>query len=100
MMICIEGLLIPAGWDNKGKVIDLAIATQNEQEYLITDKDQVKRLKLFLRQEVEIKGILQTKEGKRFIQVKKFSKLETKPNTKNFLSNCSTNNLHHGSWKR
>ena len=100
MMICIEGLIIPAGWDNKGNVVDLAVATRNEEEYLITDKDQVDRLKLFLRQEVEIKGILRTKEGKRFIQVKRFSKREIKPNKENFLSNRSTNNLHHGSWKR
>ena len=76
MMICIEGLIIPASWDNKGNVVDLAIATQDEEEYLITDKDQVARLKLFLRQEVEIKGILQTKEGKRIIKVKRFSKLK------------------------
>lgn len=99
MMICIEGLIIPAGWDNKGNVVDLAVATRNEEEYLITDKDQVDRLKLFLRQEVEIKGILRTKEGKRIIKVKRFSKLETKSNTNSFFSNCSANNLHHGPWR-
>ena len=99
MMVCIEGLLIPAGWDNKGNVVDLAIATRNEEEYLITDKDQVDRLKLFLRQEVEIKGTLLTKEGKRFVQVKRFSKLETKHNTNKFLSNCSASKLHHESWR-
>ena len=100
MMIYIEGLIIPASWDNKGNVVDLAIATREEEEYLITDKDQVARLKLFLRQEVEIKGILQTKEGKRIIKVKRFAKLEAKSNTKkNFFTNCSTNRLHYGSWR-
>ena len=99
MMICIEGLIIPASWDNKGNVVDLAIATRNEEEYLITDKDQVDRLKQLLRQEVEIKGILRTKKGKRIIKVERFSRLETKSNTKNFFSNCSANNLHHGSWR-
>ena len=97
MIICIEGLIIPASWDNKGNVVDLAIATRDEEEYLITNKDQVARLKLFLRQEVEIKGIVQTKEGKRIIEVKRFSKLETKSNTKQFFTNCSANNLHHES---
>ena len=75
-MICIEGIILPASWDNKGNVVELAIATRDEAEYLITDKDQVARLKPLLRQEVEIKGILRTQEGKRIIRVKKFSKLK------------------------
>jgi hypothetical protein len=75
-MICLEGIILPASWDNKGNVVDLAIATRDEEEYLITDKDQVARLKPLLRQEVEIKGILRTQEGKRIIRVKKFSKLK------------------------
>lgn len=95
MMICIEGLIIPASWDKKGNVVDLAIATRDEEEYLITDKDQVARLKQLLRQEVEIKGILRTEQGKRIIQVKRFSRLETKSNTNKFFSNCSANNLQH-----
>ena len=99
MKICIEGLIIPASWDNQGNVVDLAIATRDEQEYLITDKDQVAKLKQLLRQEVEIKGILQTKEGKKIIQVKRFNKLNTKYNTKKFFSNGSANNLRHGSWR-
>jgi hypothetical protein len=75
-MICVEGIIIPANWDNKGNVVDLAIATRDEEEYLITDKDQVTRLKPLLRQEVEIRGILQTREGRRMIKVKRFSKLK------------------------
>ena len=76
MIICIEGLIIPAGWDKKGNVVDLVLAAHDEEEYLIRDKDQVARLKAFLRQEVKIKGILRTKEGKKIIKVKKFSKLK------------------------
>ena len=78
MMICIKGLIIPAGWDNKGNVVGLAIATRDETEYLITDNDRVAELKPLLRQEVEIRGILQTKEGKKIIKVKRFSKLGIK----------------------
>lgn len=77
-MICVEGIIIPANWDNKGNVIDLAIATRNEEEYLITDKDQVAILKPLLRQEVKIRGILGTKDGQRIINVKKFSKLKNR----------------------
>lgn len=75
-MICLEGIIIPANWDDKGNVIDLAVATRDEKEYLITDKDQVARLKLLLRQEVEIKGILRIQKGRRIIKVKGFSKLK------------------------
>jgi hypothetical protein len=77
-MIRIEGIIIPANWDNKGTVVDLAIATRDEEQYLITDKDQVARLKPLLRQEVEIKGILLNQAGRRIIEVKRFSKLHTK----------------------
>ena len=75
-MICVEGIIIPAKWDNKGNVVDLVLAARDEEEYLIRDKEQVTRLKSFLRQEVKIKGILRTKEGKKIIKVKKFSKLK------------------------
>ena len=80
-MICIEGIIIPANWDKHGNVVDLAIATREEEEYLITDQDQVDRLKPLLRQEVEIRGILQTKKGRKVIKVTAFSKLETTSNT-------------------
>ena len=82
-MICIEGIIIPANWDKNGNIVALAIATRDEEEYLITDQDQVDRLKPLLRQEVEIRGILQTKKGRKFIKVKRFSKLETTSNTSN-----------------
>jgi hypothetical protein len=42
-MICIEGIIIPTNWDKKGNVVNLAIATRDEEEYLITDKDQIAR---------------------------------------------------------
>ena len=76
-MICIEGIIIPANWDNNGNVVDLAIATRDEEEYLITDKDHIAKLKPLLRQEVEIEGITQIQKGKRIIKVKNFSKLKT-----------------------
>ena len=74
--ISVEGIIIPANWDNKGNVVGLAIATRDEEEYLITDKDQMARLKPLLRQEVAITGILQIKKGRNIINVKRFSKLQ------------------------
>jgi len=74
--ISVEGIIIPANWDNKGNVVGLAIATRDEEEYLITDKDQMARLKPLLRQEVAITGILRIKKGRSIIKVKRFSKLQ------------------------
>ena len=74
-MICVKGIIIPASWDNKGNVLDLVIATRDEEEYLIAGQDQVARLKPLLRQEVSVKGELKTKNGKKIIQVERFSKL-------------------------
>ena len=73
-MICVEGIIIPANWDNNGNVVDLAIATRDEEEYLITDKDQIARLKPLLRQEVEIEGDTQIQKGKRNILKKDYRK--------------------------
>lgn len=77
-MISVEGIILPASWDNKGNVVDLAIATRDEEEYLITDRDQVARLKPFLRQEVAITGILRNQEGKRIIRVERFNRLKNR----------------------
>ncbi len=76
-MICVTGIIIPAGWDNKGNVLDLVIATRDEEEYLIAGRDQVARLKPLLRQEVAITGELRTKNGKKIIHVERFSKLKS-----------------------
>ena len=89
MMIRITGLVIPAGWDNNGNVVDLAIATRDEEEYLISGKDQVDRLKSLLRQEVEIKGILQTKEGKKLFKSKDSASSKLNPTKTKFSLNAA-----------
>ena len=45
-------------------------------------------------------SLWRTKEGQRFLHVKRFSPRAIHPTPAPFLSNRSTNNLHHGSWKR
>jgi pyruvoyl-dependent arginine decarboxylase (PvlArgDC) len=72
-MISVEGIIIPSQWDKQGNIVELAIATRNEEEYLIADKDQVTKLKPLLRKEAQVRGILQTKDGKKLIHVTEFS---------------------------
>ena len=72
-MISVEGIIIASQWDKQGNIVELAIATRNEEEYLIADKDQVTKLKPLLRKEAHVRGILQTKDGKKLIHVTEFS---------------------------
>jgi hypothetical protein len=72
-MISIEGIIIPSRWDKQGNIVELAIATFNEDEYLVADEDQVTKLKPLLRKEAQVHGILQKKDGKKLINVTEFS---------------------------
>lgn len=72
-MISVEGIIIPSQWDKQGNIVELTIATRNEEEYLVADEDQVTRLKPLLRKEAQVSGILKTKDGKKLINVTQFS---------------------------
>jgi hypothetical protein len=58
-MACIKGIVIPAAWDQEGNIISLAIATNDEQEYLIDNRQRITNLISLLRQEVEVQGIIE-----------------------------------------
>ena len=68
-MTTIKGIIIPASWDENGNALTLAVATQDEEEYLIEDVDQIKLLKPFLQREVFVQGVLKTKKTKNIIDV-------------------------------
>ena len=70
-MIKIRGILIPASWDSEGNVVGMAIATNNEEEFLIEDDDKTARLYTFLRQEVKITGVFKTRGDEKIIEIKK-----------------------------
>ena len=72
-MISVEGIIIPSRWDKNGNIVELAIATHNEEEYLIADEEQVTQLKPLLRKEAQVRGILDTKDGKKVINVTGFN---------------------------
>ncbi len=73
-MINISGIVIPVCWDKKGNVVEVAIATRNEEEYFIEGSDKASQLKSFLRQEVEVSGVLKNEGGKKIIKIKSLSK--------------------------
>ena len=73
-MACIKGIVIPAGWDPNGNIISLAIATDDEQEYIIDNHQKTTKLISLLRQEVVVTGTIRKTEKNKTIRIKSFSR--------------------------
>ena len=73
-MTRIKGIVIPAAWDQNGKIISLAIATDDEQEYIIETRQIFTKLKSLLREEVVVTGTIRQTEKNKIIEVKSYSK--------------------------
>jgi hypothetical protein len=71
-MINLKGIIIPANWDTKGNVVSVAIATNDEDEYLVEDQALTLKLKRQLRQTVEISGVVKKIRGKKIIKIQKW----------------------------
>jgi len=71
-MINVKGILIPVNWDKKGNVVSVAIATDDENEYLVEDQELSVKLKGQLRQVVEVSGIVKRARGKNIIKIKQW----------------------------
>jgi hypothetical protein len=71
-MACIKGIVIPAAWDQEGNIISLAIATDDEQEYLIDPRQKVAKLVSLLRQEVSVTGTIEQTEKNKIIRVESY----------------------------
>lgn len=59
----VKGILVPAGWDEKGRVISVAISTRDENEYLVEGDEKGKSLLPLVREEVEITGTVTGNRG-------------------------------------
>ena len=68
-MDTIKGIVIPVGWDLNGNIVKLAIATGDEQEYLIENQLKIAQLKTLLRQEVVVSGSIRDKKEYKAIKV-------------------------------
>ena len=71
-MICLKGIVIPAAWDQNGNIISLAIATDDEQEYLIDSRQRIAKLISLLRQEVVVSGTIKQSEKNKIIRVESY----------------------------
>ena len=72
----IEGIIIPAAWDSDGNITSLAIATGDEQEYLIENHQQIAKLWALLRQEVIVQGSIECRKENKIINVSEIHSCE------------------------
>jgi len=72
MPITIRGIIIPADWDEKGRVVTVAVSGQNEQEYLIDKDYKGRELMHYIQEEVEVRGIATEAKDKKMITVQKY----------------------------
>lgn len=68
-MVRIKGIVVPTDWDRNGEVVSLAIATGDEQEYLIENHRQIANLWTLLRQEVVVTGSIRCRKKRKIIRV-------------------------------
>ena len=69
-MDSIKGIVIPSDWDSNGNVISMAIATRNEEEYIIENHQKLLNLEKLLRQEVVVNGSIKCRNNYKVINVK------------------------------
>ena len=73
-MVCLRGIVIPAAWDQNGKIISVAIATDDENEYLVETQQTVAKLMSLLRREVEVTGKIIRTEKNNIIRITSYSR--------------------------
>jgi hypothetical protein len=75
-VLVVEGIVMPAKWDENGNVVTVSIHAFDEAEYLIENYDFGRKLLKLLRKQVVVRGILTEKDGKQAIRVSDFSVLD------------------------
>jgi hypothetical protein len=70
--INIKGIIIPAAWDAEGNATKAAISAFNEEEYLIEENGEGKRLLSLMQKVVEVSGVMRQEAGNKILKVEKF----------------------------
>lgn len=71
-MVTLRGVVIPAAWDERGNVVAVAIATHDENEYLVDNKEKGTQLLELIREEVEVVGDIEDENEKRMVTVQRY----------------------------
>jgi len=70
--VLVRGLVIPADWDDTGKVIAVHIATFNDDKYYVPDNQAGKELLNFIEHEVTVVGTLKAAGTKMCLTISDF----------------------------
>lgn len=70
--VSIKGILIPVDWDDKGNVIKAAILTANEDEYIVEENEQGKKMLSLMQRVVKVGGVVREEAGNKLIKIEKF----------------------------
>jgi hypothetical protein len=68
----ITGVIIPADWDQDGRIIAVSIFTHDEEEYVVRKRAKGTELVWFLQKEVEATGWAEVDEGKKMITIRDY----------------------------
>jgi len=71
-LICINGIIVPVDWDEKGNVIAAAISCQDEVEYRIDNNEKGSELLSLVQEEVEATGTVRKKGNGKLITVAEY----------------------------
>jgi len=71
-LTCINGIIVPVDWDEKGNVIGAAISCHGEVEYRIDSNAKGSELLSFIQEEVEATGIVREKADRKIITVTEY----------------------------
>ena len=71
-LTCINGIIVPVDWDEKGNVIAGAISCHGEVEYRIDNNTKGSELLSFIQEEVEATGIVREKADRKVITVTEY----------------------------
>jgi hypothetical protein len=65
----IQGLVIPTNWDSAGKVLDIAIASFNEDQFFVESNENAQGLFKCIGQAVVVRGFIKEVNNKKMITV-------------------------------
>ena len=73
----IQGIVIPAKWDEKGTVTEVTIQTFDERAYLVERTKKGNELLNFIRKQVEVSGKIRKRlDGNTLINVQRFNLID------------------------
>ena len=71
-IVTVRGIIIPAAWDEDGRITALGLSSKDEKHYLLENDSNQEKLYDCLQKEVEICGVLKGEGEKRTLILKGF----------------------------